>query len=258
MPNTYEMDSISSSTMQRVQARDLSPYDTIRVSDQNAIDFLENQRQAVEANTYANNMRRNATTKNGGWNDRQIYEEQKAEASKYSKKAAEALEKIDVAALSKDDYMQVLNAQVDSKRGNCLDEDIATKLTCRYIAVNANDKQMTAMIDGCSKSARDELLKNAKDMYPELIPPDEEIKKQAAEVKSKIADGDPRPDIKNPDAINKYVLEASNKVCEAHLKEETERLAAYRNNPAPAHKTFYTTGLKSFDEPSNTNNGMSL
>ena len=223
MPNNYEMESISSSTM-----------------------------------TFANNLRRNATTKSGGWNDRQLYESKKVEADNYSKKAAEALEKIDVDSISKDDYMQIINAQTDSKRGNSLDNDIKAKITCRYIAARANDKQLTAMIDSCSNKAREELIQQARDMYPEFIPPDDELKKHVTEVKIMIADGEPRPDIKNPDAINKYVLDASNKICDVHLREEAERLAAHKNTPAPTTARYQNTGLSSIEMPTNDSNSFQL
>lgn len=255
MSNKNEMDSISPSTMQEVKSRDLSPYNTANVTDTNAIAFLENKRQAVEANTYANNLRQSATTRSGGWNDRQIYEQKKAESNEYSQKAAEALEKIDVSTLPQDDFMQILDAQTDSKRGASLDDDIKAKVILKTFAVKANDKQIFAMMDSCGKKARDEMLKNAIDMYPECIPSDEELKKQITEIKTQLANGDPRPDIKNPDAINKYINEAASQVNDKHLQNAAEKLAADKNMPA---KSYHTTGLTSFDGPSSDPNSFSL
>ena len=249
MSNNYEMDSIGSSTVLNADPHRMSVYDTIGVVDENAIAFLENQRQAVELNTQANNLRKNATTKSGGWNDRQLYEHQKVAANEYSQKAAEALEKIDVNAISKDDYMQVLSAQTDNKRGTSLDDDIKAKITCRYIAAHADDKQLTAMIDGCSKKAREELIQQAKEKFADLVPPDEELNKQVAEIKGMIADGEPRPDIKNPDAINKYVLDTSNKICDVHLAEEAKRLETFKNTPAPTTARYQNTGLPDITAP---------
>ena len=243
--NEQTMDSISIPTH----------YDIENVADENVADYIN----ALGNATLADNriIVAQKSVENDAivhFNNEQYVIEDRNKSEQAHDWANDSLKKIDVNTLSNDDYEKMINATInnaDPKHENTLDSICERSAILRHIVGHTDDKQMHALLNAQSPSAQARFIEDAKIMYPEAMPSQEQVDAYKKDIKEALLNGKPRPETMDVKTISDNIRDKANVVYENNVDTARKQQAAEK---AAATRRFSNSlsGMSDISSPANT------
>ncbi len=241
MANNYQMDALDTEkVLMTEKGRPEAIYDSSGISDPNVAKYMNLLQQSAESKDRKATAEARVKASDAYWNVSADLRRYDAEQKTAKSQADELASQIDTNAISKEDFVKVLNAQyneADNKGKDSLDHQIERAATIRHVVANLDDRETAAWLGILPPRMQDKMLDEQRKIKPEAFPTPEQLQSYSNDIKQAIMDGEPKPDLTDKKAIESYVLKNTDSVYNEHRNAESEAIKAMQSSKSTMRYT---------------------
>lgn len=259
----YEMDTLDTSSINwdmydsvdldevRVDPETVAIYDTTNVENEAVANYINEMGTIYNSKNVIEGIQKSTINDAiGHYNSSEDVQSSKQALNTAKENAADIYNNIDINSLSNSDYKQMMDATLNANSKNnseTLDSYVERAATIRHMTANMSDKQMANLLQMTMRpEAQNEMIEQAKELYPECMPSEEQLTAYKEQITEKLLDEKPRPDVNTTTNIRNSITNASDKVYEQYRAKTDESMQENKNAENAAKKAKATSKFNTY------------